>query len=173
MKQVALELGLSFTQVTRLVHRGVLKAERPGPPGTWRIRRVDLEEYVIARQREIAELEERRAQKAQRVRAARLDALGAVACSHVPGAAFCGQCGGQWVVQASGITYVVDLDGGFVKVMPGEFGDDDGAPPFPVLLKIEAGFDAVFMNSLMEVGVQDLGGQTGMITGFTSYIARV
>lgn len=173
VKQVALELGLPFTTVTRLVRRGELKAERSGPPGTWRILRSDLDSYVLDRRREIAELDERRAQKAQRARAARLDALRKVACAHMPGAVFCGECEGHWVVQASGITYVFDLDAGAIKVMPGDVDDDDRAPLYPLLLIIADGFGAVSMDAPMEVPVQDLGGATGLITGYVSYIARM
>ncbi len=89
------------------------------------------------------------------------------------GAVFCGECEGHWVVQASGITYVFDLDEGAITVMPGDVDDDDGAPPFPVLLMIADGFGAVSMNAPMEVVVQDLEGAAGLVTGYVSYIASM
>lgn len=60
VKQVARELGIPFTSVKQLVKRGALKAMRPGPLGTWRIRRADLDLYIASRSREARQRDERR-----------------------------------------------------------------------------------------------------------------
>lgn len=130
VKQVALELGIPFTRVTRLIRRGALKADRPGPPGSWRVRRADLDAYIANRDREAADLAQRRGARA-RERIGSLEQSASAICKHTAVVGFCGQCEGQWLVQASRITYAFDLDAGMVTVMPGDVDDEDGLPPYP------------------------------------------
>lgn len=173
VKQVALELGIPFTSVTQLVRRGALKAQRPGPPGTWRIRRADLDLYIANQNREAAERDQRRKERASRqASGARQGTSAGAVCEHTGVVGFCGQCDGQWVVQASGITYVFDLDVGVVTVMPGDV-DDDGVPPFPELLMLTQDLGGMSVAKRMEVAVHDPWGEDHVISGRISYIARV
>lgn len=86
---------------------------------------------------------------------------------------FCGLCAGQWVVQASGITYVFDLDARVVTVMPGDVDDDEGALPYPQLLMLSQDLGPVSVNSPLEVAAQDPWGEMMLINGWISYISRV
>lgn len=172
VKQVALELGIPFTRVTRLIRRGALKADRPGPPGSWRVRRADLDAYIANRDREAADLAQRRGARA-RERIGSLEQSASAICKHTAVVGFCGQCEGQWLVQASGITYAFDLDAGMVTVMPGDVDDEDGLPPYPQLLMLAPGLGPMSLNSAMEVAVQDLWGEEAVLIGSISYISRI
>lgn len=173
VKQVALELGIPFTRVTQLVRRGALKATRPGAPGTWRIRRADLDLFIANRNSEAAERDQRRDERASRLASgSRQDAPAATVCEHTGVIGFCGQCDGQWVVQASGTTYVFDLDVGTVTAVPGDI-DDDSAPPYPQLLIPTQDLGGMSVNRRMEVSVRDPWGQDQVISGWITYIARV
>jgi excisionase family DNA binding protein len=171
VKQVALELGIPFTRVTRLIRRGALKADRPGPPGTWRVRRADLDAYIANRDREAADLAQRRGARARERIASLESAIGI--CKHTAVVGFCGQCKGQWLVQASGITYAFDLDAGMVTVMPGDVDDEDGLPPYPQLLMLAPGLGPLSLDSAMEVAVQDPWGEGAVLIGSISYISRI
>ena len=172
VKQVALELGIPFTRVTRLIRRGALKADRPGPPGSWRVRRADLDAYIANRGREAADLAQRRGARA-RERIGSLEQSASAICKHTAVVGFCGQCEGQWLVQASGITYAFDLDAGMVTVMPGDVDDEDGLPPYPQLLLLAPGLRPMILNSAMEVAVQDPCGEEAVLIGSISYISRI
>lgn len=173
VKQVALELGIPFTHVTRLVRRGALKATRPGPPGTWRIWRADLDLYIANRNSEAAERDHRMNERASGLRSGvGQDAAARTVCEHTGVIGFCGECEGQWVVQASGITYVFDLDVGMVTAMPGDI-DDDGATPYPQLLMLPQDLGGMSVNRRMEVSVHDPWGRDQVISGRIAYIARV
>lgn len=172
VKQVALELGIPFTRVTRLIRRGALKADRPGPPGSWRVRRADLDAYIANRDREAADLAQRRGARA-RERIGSLEQSASAICQHTAVVGFCGQCEGQWLVQASGITYAFDLNAGMVTVMPGDVDDEDGLPPYPQLLMLAPGLGPMSLNSAMEVAVQDPWGEEAVLIGWISYISRI
>lgn len=172
VKQVALELGIPFTRVTRLIRRGAIKADRPGPPGSWRVRRADLDAYIANRDREAADLAQRRGARA-RERIGSLEQSASAICKHTAVVGFCGQCEGQWLVQASGITYAFDLDAGMVTVMPGDVDDEDGLPPYPQLLMLAPGLGPMSLNSAMEVAVQDPWGEEAVLIGSISYISRI
>lgn len=174
VKQVARELGIPFTSVTQLVKRGALKAMRPGPPGTWRIRRADLDLYIASRNREARQRDERRdADAGRHASGARQGAGAGAVCEHTGALGFCGQCDGQWVVQASGVTYAFDLDAGMVTIMPGDV-DDDGAPPYPQsLLMLTQDLGGMSVREPMEVAVHDPWGEDQTLSGRISYIARV
>jgi excisionase family DNA binding protein len=172
VKQVALELGIPFTRVTRLIRRGALKADRPGPPGSWRVRRADLDAYIANRDREAADLAQRRSARA-RERIGSLEQSASAICKHTAVVGFCGQCEGQWLVQASGITYAFDLDAGMVTVMPGDVDDEDGLLPYPQLLMLAPGLGPMSLNSAMEVAVQDPWGEEAVLIGSISYISGI
>lgn len=173
VKQVALELGIPFTSVTKLVRRGALKAERPGPPGTWRIRRADLDLYIADKNRQASEEDQRRKERGSgQTSGSRRGSAAGVVCEHTGVVGFCGQCDGHWVVQASGITYVFDLEAHTVTVMPGDV-DDEGVPPYPQLLMLSQDLGAMSVSKPMEVAVHDPWGEDQVIGGRISYIARV
>jgi len=171
VKQVALELGIPFTRVTRLIRRRALKADRPGPPGSWRVRRADLDAYIANGDREAADLAQRRGARA-RERIGSLEQSASAICNTAV-VGFCGHCEGQWLVQASGITYAFDLSAGIVTVMPGDVDDEVGLPPYPQLLMLAPGLGPTSLNSAMEVAVQDPWGEEAVLIGWISYISRI
>lgn len=176
VKQVARELGIPFTSVTRLVRRGALKAKRPGPPGTWRIPRADLDLYIASRNREAAQRDERHNAGGSGPASGSREGTGASAvCEHTGVVGFCGQCDGQWVVQASGVTYVFDLAASMVTVMPGDVDDDDGVPPYPQLFMVTSDLGGMRVRGALEVTVHDPWGEgeDHILSGWISYIARV
>lgn len=174
VKQVARELGIPFTSVTQLVRRGALKAKRPGPPGTWRIRRADLDLYIANADREAAQRDERRDEAARAHAASSSQGVSARAvCEHTGVVGFCGQCDGQWIVQASGVTYVFDLDTDMVTVMPGDVDDDEVVPLYPQLLMLAEDLGGMSVRGPMKVAVHDPWGEHQILSGWISYIAHV
>lgn len=93
-------------------------------------------------------------------------------CKHTGAVGFCGQCDGQWVVRASGTTYVFDLDAGTVTILPADGDDGDGVLPYPQLLMLTQDLGSVSVKSPMEVAARDHWGGARQITGWISHISR-
>lgn len=94
-------------------------------------------------------------------------------CEHTGVVGFCGQCDGQWVVQASGVTYVFDLgEAAMVTIMPRD-DDDFGVPAYPQLLKLAQDLGGMSVGKPMDISAHDSFGQAVQITGHISYIASV